>query len=127
MVEDNNHSPGLATLASRFARTGLGAVQNRLELFAVEFKEERARLTSLMFASVAFACLCVLAVLLLSATVVFLVSEQNRVYVVAVFAIVYLLGAVVAWFGVRAMLKREPFAETIDQVKKDQTWLESLK
>jgi hypothetical protein len=37
----------------------------------------------------------------------------------------YFLGTVWAWSGLRSLLKREPFAESIAQAKRDSTWLDS--
>ena len=42
------------------------------------------------------------------------------------FALVYMGGAVFAWFSVKSLLKREPFAETIDQARKDKRMAQSL-
>ncbi|HYG36862.1 MAG TPA: phage holin family protein [Clostridia bacterium] len=127
MAEDNHQPPGLATLAGRVARTGLGALQNRLELFAVEWQEERTRLAGLLVSSLILAFLLVTGTVLLTATIILLFPEDWRIYAAAGFSVLYLIGAVAAWFGLRSLLKHEPFAETVDQVKKDRVWLESLK
>ncbi len=123
----NNHShPGIATLVGRVARTGWGALQNRLELFVVEWHEERARMARVFVWAVGVLFLAIMAALLVTGTIIFLFPEELRLYVAAGFAALYLAGAVVAAFGLRALLQREPFAETIDQVKKDRAWLDSL-
>lgn len=127
MADDNHHAPGFTTLAGRLARTGLGALQNRAELFSLEWQEERARLTGLVVWSVGLLFLGILGILLLTATIIFLFREDLRIYVAAGFAVLYLVGAFVAWLTLRSLLRQEPFAETLDQVKKDGVWLDSLK
>jgi uncharacterized membrane protein YqjE len=125
MPETEQREPGLAGLAGRLARTGLGALRNRMELFAVEWQEERARLTELIIWLVALMFLGMLGVLLLTVTIILLFPPEYRLYVAGGFTLFYLIGAWVALAGVKSVLKREPFAETIDQARKDGAWLDS--
>lgn len=127
MADANHEPPGFITLVSRLVRTAVGAAQNRAELFAVEWQQERVRLAEVMLTAVAVVFLGVLAVLLFSITIILLFSPELRIYVTAGFAVLYFIGAVIAFFSLRTQLKREPFADTIDQVKKDRVWLESVK
>jgi uncharacterized membrane protein YqjE len=127
MSESNNHSSGLATHVGRFVRTGVGALRNRIELLVVEWQEERLRMTHILAWSIALVFAGVLAMLLFTATAIFVFREDLRIYVTAGFAILYAIGAILAWLGLRNLLKRESFAESIDQVQKDRAWLESLK
>jgi len=127
MAEDNHHPPGLLSLVQRLAFSGVGALRNRGELLAVEWQEERARLTQVMLMAAGFGFLAMLGVLLLTATVIFLVPEDKRIYVTAGFTVLYLLGAVAAWLSLRSLLQRAPFAESLDQVQKDRIWLETLR
>jgi uncharacterized membrane protein YqjE len=125
MTESEEREPGFATLAGRLARTGVGALRNRLELFAVEWQEERARLTELILWLVGLLFLGILGVLMLTVTIVLLFPPQFRLYVAGGFALLYLIGAGIAWAVVKSLLKHEPFTETIDQAKKDAAWLDS--
>lgn len=125
MVDAEQHATGFMGLAGRLARTGMGALRNRLELFALEWQEERARLTELVIWLVALLFLGMLAALLFTLTIIFLFPPQYRLYVAGGFTVLYLLGAIVALLGVRAVLKREPFSETLDQARKDANWLDS--
>ncbi len=127
MSETNNHSPGLGTLLGRLTRTGVGALQNRVELLALEWREERLRMTEMMAWTVALLFLAMLGMLLLTATIIFLFPSEWRIYDAAGFTLFYLGGAVGAWFGLRKILKHEPFEATIDELKKDRAWLDSLK
>jgi len=128
MIAENNHnSPSLAALVGRVARVALGGLRTRAELLAIELQEERLRLTQLVLWSMVLVFLGILGALLLTATIIFLFPEDARIYVMAAFAVLYLLGAAAVSVVVKSLLKREPFSESIDQVKKDRLWLESLK
>ncbi len=127
MPEANNHAPGITTLLGRLASTGVGAVQNRLELLGAEWQEERVRLTELLFWTVGMLFLGIMGALLLTATIIFLFPSDSRIYVAGGFAALYFIGAVVAWVGIRSRLRREPFTGSIEETRKDRVWLESLK
>jgi uncharacterized membrane protein YqjE len=126
MAQGNHSSPGLPTLLGRFARTGLGALRNRFELLSVEWQQERLRLRQMLVWAVGLLFLGMMGIFLLTATIIFLFPEKQRLYAAAGFAVLYLIGAAGAWFGLRSVLKREPFEATIDQAKKDQAWLENM-
>jgi uncharacterized membrane protein YqjE len=126
MVRHNHNSSGFGSVIGRFGRTALRGINTRVELLAVEWQEERLRLRDLLLWSVALLFMVLMGALLVTAAVIFLFPEDLRVYITAGIGLLYLCGAIAAWFGLRSGLKREPFAESIDQVRKDQVWLESL-
>jgi len=66
------------------------------------------------------------AVLLGTATIIFLVREETRVDAGGGFAVCYRLGAAGAVLGMKSQLRRTPFGQTLSELKKDRTWLESL-
>ena len=128
MIAPTNHdSPGLPTLVGRIARIALRGIHTRAELLAVELQEERLRAAELVLGAMALLVLSTIGAILLTATIIFLVPVEARIYVTAGFAVLYLLGAGAVWLTLRASLAREPFAESIDQVRKDRQWLESLR
>ena|SRR2546422_62425 len=127
MAGNGQQPPGLGTLATRLARTGLGLLRNRAELFALEWEEERARLIELLVWGVGLVFLAFMAMMLITATIIFLVPQEFRVYVAAGFAVLYLAGAVVSFLTLKSLLKEEAFSESMRQVKMDRLWLESLK
>jgi uncharacterized membrane protein YqjE len=128
MIAATNHNtPGLATLVSRVARVALKGVHTRVELLAVEWQEERLRLMDVVVCAMGLLLLSTMGVLFLTVTIIFLFPPGIRLYVTAGFAMLYLLAASGAWLGLRGVLKRQPFSESIDQVKKDRLWVESLK
>jgi uncharacterized membrane protein YqjE len=73
------------------------------------------------------AFLAMAGVLLLTVFLILLFPPELRIYALAGFAVLYFIGALLAWFNVKALLKHEPFAESLSQVKKDSVWVESLK
>src|SRR5439155_19939033 len=126
MAEDNDHQAGLGTLAGRLGRTALGALGNRAELLAVEWRQEKARLTRLLLVCIALSFLSMLTAVLFTATIIFLFPEGARLYVAAGFTLLYLAGAAVAFFSLMSLLRQEPFAETRKQLKKDQSLLDAF-
>jgi uncharacterized membrane protein YqjE len=127
MFDTDQQTPGFLTAAARLARTGLGAVQNRIELFAVELEEQRVRMIETLVWAAALVLLAALAVILFTATIIFLFPPDVRIYALAGFAVLYLVGAIVAAVGLRGVVGHESFPESLAQIKKDRAWLESLK
>src|SRR5689334_22665189 len=123
MAHTNAHFPGFITQIRKIGRTALGALQNRGELFAVEWQEAKIRTTEILFWTFATAILAMAGLLLLTATIILLFPADLRIYVFGGFTLLYFIGAVVAFFNVKALLKHEPFAESISQVRKDSVWL----
>src|SRR5438477_10113561 len=119
MGENNHQTPSFATLARKVARTGLGALGNRGELLAVEWQEEKAWLIELLIWAVGLLFVAIMAMMLLTATIIFLFPEDKRIYVAGGFALLYLLAAIVVGLTIRSLLKHEPFAESINQIRKD--------
>jgi len=108
---------------------GLGAVQNRVELFGLELREEKWRFIETVVLVLAAFFLAMMAILLLSATVLFSVSDEARIYVAAALCAANLFGAVWAFLCVKRRVKGDPaaFSETSAQLRKDRAWLDSLK
>jgi uncharacterized membrane protein YqjE len=105
----------------RLVDTVLCEVQQRFELLAIEFQEEKSRFIELMF----WACLglfaAVMGVIVLTLTIIFLFSAENRGYAAVAFGILYLLGTAWAFNEVRSRLKATtpPLLGTISELKKD--------
>jgi len=127
MSEDHHRRPDLITLLRKLAVSALGAFQNRGELLVVELQQERGRLFELLAWVVALLFFSVMATLLATAIIIFLIPEDYRLYAAAGFTLFYLAGALWSAFIVHRFLTRVPFPETVAQVKKDRAWLESFK
>src|SRR5690242_7857404 len=118
MADNNHRGAGLGALAGRLGRTVFGALENRGELLSVEWQQEKARLLQLMLLGLGLLFLAVLGVLLFTATIIFLFPEEFRLYVAAAFTLLYFGGAVAALLRLKALLKMEPFSESLRQLKK---------
>jgi uncharacterized membrane protein YqjE len=118
--------PGLLSLLQRCARTGSGALQNRFELLSIEWQQERARLTALLFWSAILASLGLAALVLLTGTILFLLPQEYRVWGAAGFTVLYIAGAAAAAFALKKTLREDPFPETLHQLKQDGVWLDSF-
>ena len=121
-MSDNNHEgAGFGTLASRLGRTALGALENRGELLAIELQEEKERLIQTIIMAMGLLFLGLLGMLLLSATIIFIFPPEQRVYAAAGFTVLYLAGAVFTFFKLKSLMKHQPFAESLKQIRKDRT------
>jgi len=124
---DTDHQlPTLGRLARRTAGTFIGALENRAELFTVEFQEENDRLLKMIIFGVGGVFLAMIAVLLITGTIIFLVPEPYRVYAAGGFAALYVAGTVAAVMMIKKLIKTPPFAESLKQIKKDAELLEAF-
>lgn len=119
--------PTLGRLARRTAGTIVGALQNRAELFAVEFEEENDRVLKMVLFGVGALFFLGMAMLLLTGTIIFLVPEPYRVYAAGGFTLLYLIGGGAAAMTVKNLVKKTPFSESLKQLKKDAEILDTFK
>ena len=125
---DTGHpAPGVSELIRKLIATGVAAVRNRGELFLVELQEEMTRVMELFIWICALCFLCMMFLVVLTGTVIFLFPEDKRIYAAWGFCGLYLLGAILVWLNLRALLRSEPapFSDTLAEAKKDSEWLES--
>jgi uncharacterized membrane protein YqjE len=122
-------SPGLFQSLRKILDTGAGALQTRVELFAVELKEEKQNLLSLIIWISVTLFLAMMAVIVITGTVILLFDGERRLYAAGGFCIVYLAGALGAFLKVKSRLRETslPFFDTIEEMRKDREWLESVK
>ena len=103
----------------------LGIARTRIELAAVEFREERERtLTRFVLAGVAVVFLA-FAVLLASVLVVVLFWDTHRVLALAAVTLVHAAIGVVAVLRLKADVRSAPapFSATLGELKRDGEWL----
>jgi uncharacterized membrane protein YqjE len=127
MGGDNHHPSTFSGMLRQIAATGLGALHNRGELLAVEWQEERGRRTEFLFAAFGCMFLAGLALVILTGIVVFLFPVEWRLYVAGGFVLLYGVGAVWCAFRLKSVLEQAPFSESLNQLKKDREWLETLR
>lgn len=110
------------------ASTGVRAVRTRLELLAIELKEEKAWVVRFIMVAVAALYLLTFGLLLGIFALVLFAAEENRPAILAVAAGIFLLagaaGAAYIWLQSR---KRHPmFQETIKVLKGDESGLHEM-
>ena len=128
MIAENDHrTPSLAGLTRKTLTTGLGALENRAELFMVEVEEEEARHLKLVLTGVGALFLAIMTLVLLTGTILFLVPAEHRLWAALGFTVVYLGGTIAAIFSLKALLKHVPFSETLRQIRKDRELLDVFK
>lgn len=126
MSRNQQDGPALGMLVRKTLGTGLGALQNRGELFMVELLEEKSRLINLIIRGIGALFLAMMTMLLITGAVIFLVPEQYRLYAVGGFAVLYLAGTIWAILSMKAMLKKIPFGDTLAEFKKDSELMEAF-
>lgn len=118
---------GLLATAQRVFRTLRNLLENRVELFLLELKEERLRLfKTLLLYAVGVACTG-MALLLFSLTLVVAFWEEHRLLVLVLLTLVHAAGATLAFWLVRRRLQRwQAFSASIEQLRKDRECFETL-
>ena len=112
---------GLLGSLRGFADGLIGSAQDRLELLAVELHEEKYRLIQIFIWISAIVFLVMLATVFASLALVVLLWDTARVAVVCILAGAYIAAALIAIFGFRRYLKRQPkpFAATLRELRED--------
>lgn len=126
MTENVGHAAGLLDSLRTLARTFIGILQTRLEIFASELDEQRDLLARIaVLAAVAAFCLA-LAVILLVLFVVVLFWDTHRLLAIGAAASVFSAGGIVALLLLRAAVKKRPklLAATLAELRKDHAKLE---
>lgn len=110
------------------ASTGVRAVRTRLELLAIELKEEKAWLVRFLVVAIAALYLLSLGLVLGVAALVLFAAEENRPAILGACAAIFVLAGAGAAAYVRASSKkRHPlFQETIAVLKGDEKGLHQL-
>lgn len=111
---------GLLSTVTRIFQRLRDTVENRLELFLLELKEERIRLfDALLLAAIAIVC-ALMTLVMVTLTVVVIFWDTNRLLVLALVTVAYAVAAAVAFVKLRARLQRwQSFSATLEEFKKD--------
>jgi uncharacterized membrane protein YqjE len=122
------HEPGLFGSLKRLLDTGAATLQNRVELFATEFREETYRLIEAIILTAALTALAVMTLTLVTLTIVILFWDSARVATLVTLSVIYLLASI---FACRTLLLRmktsKPFSATLDELKEDRECLRTKK
>jgi uncharacterized membrane protein YqjE len=127
----DNDPPSARILQSfrRFCDTGLALLHNRVELFAVEVHEQKARLVKVLLLAASAIFLGNTALLVLTAAIVVLVGDDARVPVAVCLCVLYAVAAGAAFLALRKEMRSgpPPFSGTLGELRKDREWLNSRK
>ena len=118
-------SPGLFSAVRRLLNTALAGVENRIELFLVELREERFRVFEVLLLGCAAALLGFMALLTVTVTLVVVFWDSARVQVLVVLSACYSLAVIGILWRLKVLLRNwSSFAATLDELKKDRACLE---
>ena len=125
MANSENDS-GWTAATRRIASNAVGAVQNRIELFALELREEKNHAVYVLIWVLVAASCGLMALVAITAAVVLFVPEDKRGLAAGGFAVFYLALAAFALLRARGRMKEEvpPFSATIEELRKDHEWLQ---
>jgi uncharacterized membrane protein YqjE len=122
MPDSNPARPNLIASLKGLADTFVAILQNRLQLFAFEARQEMARATTIAVAGIVLLMLAFMSLLVITA--LFLAAFwEERVWVLLAFSIIYLGGVAAAGLLIKRRLQPPIFGETIAQLKKDRQCL----
>jgi uncharacterized membrane protein YqjE len=111
---------GLLSTLTRILKTLRDVAENRVELFLVEFKEERARFfNALLLAAIGVVC-ALMTLIMVTLLVVVIFWDTHRVLTLLLLTVVY-AGASATLFAVlRSRLRKwQAFSATLEEFKKD--------
>lgn len=112
-------SLGLVKSAQDLVASALGLARTRLDLLSTELQELLARLVVLMIASVAAILLGALALGFIATALVLAAPPEQRVWVAAGLASVFLAAAAYLAWQVRRDTKARPLAASIAELERD--------
>ena len=129
MAEGEPPPGGVIESVRRLCDSGLAQLQGRIELFAVELQEEKARLVRVLVLAAGVFFLAGVAVVMVTLTIVWLAGESARMPLLIGFSALYAAGAIWGIFALRKLVLHTPppFQDTISELKKDRDWLSSRK
>jgi len=119
---------GLFGSVKNLAASVVSHLHTRLELFAIEFAEEKLRLTSLLFGAILALFFTFMATVLAALFVIAAYWDTPyRLHAVALLTVLFLVGAGITGGMVRAKLKSRPrlFEASLAELYKDRQQLNS--
>lgn len=124
MSDANESANGIWMTTKRILDTALATLQNRLELFAVELEEEKVRLVEILVLAAAAAIFGLMALALVTLTIVVLFWDNGRMFALGGLCLLYVGAGAWTWRALQARLKaRSAFADTISELRKDRECL----
>jgi len=112
---------GLWFTLTRMLKTLRDVANNRVELFLVEWQEERVRLLDALVLLLAGTVCALMALLMITLALLVIFWDTHRMLVLALIILAYTAAAATAFGTLRSRLRRwRAFAATLEQIKKDQ-------
>lgn len=110
----------LARAVTDTLNDGLSLMETRLRLMSLELQEEKGRIVGLLVWTALSVLFAMLAIVMVTFTVVYLLEGRQRVVALILFAVFYSLAAVVSGLVIRKkLLSTRPFSQTLEEFKKD--------
>jgi uncharacterized membrane protein YqjE len=118
-------SPGLFSTVKRLLNTALAGLENRIELFLVELREERFRIFDVLLLGCAAGVLGFMALLTGTVTLIVIFWDSARVQVLVALSACYILAVIGVLWRLKVRLRNwSSFSATLDELKKDRACLE---
>ena len=125
MAEPGQSGQGWSASIQRIARTLLAIVHNRLELLLVEVQEERLRLFETFLLAALAMVLGVMALVMVTFTLVILLWDQWRVAVLVSLSVLYVAATLAVYWRLRQRMRGGPsFSATLGELHKDKSCLD---
>lgn len=111
---------GLLSTVTRMFQTLRDVAENRVELFLIELKEERARLFGALLLLAAGIVCALMTLVMITLTVLVIFWDTHRVLALTVLTGAYAVAATVAFVKLRSRLHRwHAYSATLGEFKKD--------
>lgn len=125
MDTSTESGPGLFSSVKRLLNAALAGVENRIELFLVELREERFRVIDVLLLGCALAVLGFMALVMATVTLVVIFWDSARVPVLVILSVCYALAALGVFWRLKVRLRNwSSFSATLDELKKDRACLD---
>ncbi|MGO8754041.1 MAG: phage holin family protein [Gallionellaceae bacterium] len=122
---DSGTNGGLFNSMRTMASTLLAIVQTRVELLSTELEEERIRLTSMLMWMLLMLFCTGMGVIFFTLLLVLALWDDHRLLAVGIPAVLFSLGAVLAWQVVAGKARSKPrlFAASLTELSRDRDQL----
>ena len=126
MADDAGHTESLLESLRNLAGTFVALVQTRIEIFASEIDEERARLARIVVLAMLVLFCLGLATVLCVLLIAVLFWDSNRLLAIGALAGAFALGGLAALFALRSAIRDRPqfLSTTLAELRKDRKELE---
>jgi len=120
MDESTNPEGGLFSTVTRIVKTLRETVENRIELFLLEAREDRLRLLDLLILAAIGVALAMMTIIVATFTIVVLFWDSYRILTLVILTLTYGAAAAIVIANLRSKIKNwRSFQATFDQLQKD--------